>query len=462
MASTENTTNDFSKTGVDLFASSSENEEKTGNTTNNPRTFQVTYKHHHDTLSKGLFTDAHSDILLACDGESFKCHKVILCSVSKQFATVIGNLGSLNTSGSGQLPVIMINGMRPLILKNLIEFMYRGTVSILSENIDEFIKAGKEMKVHGLIKNMQEAPIDCSGLGQGNSLEHFLSAEIDETGGDAGLGGSGINNDGNCSSRTVTATSDISNCDEDDFKPNWRNPSPETSRHKIKPERPMVVEKAKKSKLKLKFLPTHSSTAKKASSFKEPYSRPGITRIRKTSSTYQVLQPLNIKMEGISMSEDFDDGVINSEEGQLENRGKSPVRLPNVGNDSYTGLRKIITSYFPPSDISQQDIDSQENAANNASLSVAPRKRLIPKTEPTERGKEVKKSKRSEVVIRKTKEERDEFEKLMQAAIKQVMESHNVVRSAKTHGVPASTLRGRLKKLGYCPPPKAPPKPQSE
>lgn len=50
---------------------------------------------------------------------------------------------------------------------------------------------------------------------------------------------------------------------------------------------------------------------------------------------------------------------------------------------------------------------------------------------------------------RPTKEEKEINEKKMAEAIKMAMETNNVVRSANTHGVATSTLRGRLKKAGW-------------
>jgi len=198
MASTENT----SQSKMEHFASSSENEEESS--CSNPKTFQVSYKLHQgliqDTFNKALFTGAYSDILLVCGEEQFKCHKLVLGSVSKQFETLFANLGC-----SSQ--VIMIYGIRPKILKGIIEFMYRGTVSISSEDIGDFIKAGEDMKIKGLIKNMQDDPPPSQTKERiATSVEDFLATEIDDA--------EGLINDGDSSSRTMTAASDLSICDE--------------------------------------------------------------------------------------------------------------------------------------------------------------------------------------------------------------------------------------------------------
>lgn len=65
-----------------------------------------------------------------------------------------------------------------------------------------------------------------------------------------------------------------------------------------------------------------------------------------------------------------------------------------------------------------------------------------------------KRSKRNHVPVKQSKEEKEINERKMEMAIKMAMETHNVVKSASQFGVATSTLRGRLKKLGYCPPPK--------
>lgn len=62
----------------------------------------------------------------------------------------------------------------------------------------------------------------------------------------------------------------------------------------------------------------------------------------------------------------------------------------------------------------------------------------------------------SSIPLRLTKEDKELYEEKMQLAIKMAQDTRNVVLSATTYEVATSTLRGRLKKLGYTSAPKAP------
>ena len=94
-----------------------------------------------DLLSKDcLFTDV---TLLSNEGEHIPAHRSLLASSSEFFKEIFGHSQRSNS-------VIYFYGIQHRILILLKEFIYFGLCKVSEEDLDTFLKLGKNMKVVGL------------------------------------------------------------------------------------------------------------------------------------------------------------------------------------------------------------------------------------------------------------------------------------------------------------------------
>ena len=96
-----------------------------------------------DLLSDQDFTD----VTLVCDDDKqIKAHKVILSSCSPLFRRILKN-------NPHQHPLIYLNGIRFDNLQSVIKFIYLGQTEVEQDDLELFMKAGKELKIKGLSGN---------------------------------------------------------------------------------------------------------------------------------------------------------------------------------------------------------------------------------------------------------------------------------------------------------------------
>lgn len=94
---------------------------------------------------RNLHKDKHfTDVTFVCDdGEQIPAHKVILSSCSKVFRNILTKVVHKNT-------LLYLNGIPHGILLKILDFVYLGRVEIASDDLDDFLKFGKNLKIEGL------------------------------------------------------------------------------------------------------------------------------------------------------------------------------------------------------------------------------------------------------------------------------------------------------------------------
>ena len=102
--------------------------------------------HQHNLLS--VFEDllnheAFVDVTLACDGLNLKAHKMVLSACSPYFQSMFYNTPDKH-------PVVFLKDVRYDEMKALLEFMYRGEVSVDQENLSSLLKVAEGLKIKGL------------------------------------------------------------------------------------------------------------------------------------------------------------------------------------------------------------------------------------------------------------------------------------------------------------------------
>ena len=102
--------------------------------------------HQHNLLS--VFEDllnheAFVDVTLACDGLNLKAHKMVLSACSPYFQSMFYNTPDKH-------PVVFLKDVRYEEMKALLEFMYRGEVSVDQEHLSSLLKVAESLKIKGL------------------------------------------------------------------------------------------------------------------------------------------------------------------------------------------------------------------------------------------------------------------------------------------------------------------------
>jgi len=116
-------------------------------TTQQPQQYCLRWNNHqHNLLS--VFEDllnheAFVDVTIACEGLNLKAHKMVLSACSPYFQSMFYNTPDKH-------PVVFLKDVRYDEMKALLEFMYRGEVSVDQENLSSLLKVAEGLKIKGL------------------------------------------------------------------------------------------------------------------------------------------------------------------------------------------------------------------------------------------------------------------------------------------------------------------------
>lgn len=98
------------------------------------------------------------DVTLAAGGRSFPAHKIVLCAASPFLLDLL-------KSTPCQHPVVMLAGIGANDLESLLEFVYRGEVSVEPSQLPSLLQAAHCLSIHGLTpptiltENGEEVPV---------------------------------------------------------------------------------------------------------------------------------------------------------------------------------------------------------------------------------------------------------------------------------------------------------------
>lgn len=121
--------------------------------------------HQHNLLSVFedlLHHEAFVDVTLACDGLQLKAHKMVLSACSPYFQSMLYGTPDRH-------PIVFLRDVRYHEMKALLEFMYRGEVSVDQDNLSSLLKVAEGLKIKGLAdvneqKNQQQQAAGLAGL----------------------------------------------------------------------------------------------------------------------------------------------------------------------------------------------------------------------------------------------------------------------------------------------------------
>lgn len=96
-------------------------------------------------LGEQFRNEYFTDVTLACEGGSFiKCHKMVLAACSSYFQCLFSELDCRH-------PVVVLKDVRYAEIQAILEYMYKGEVSITQEEVEPLLKVAEALKVKGLV-----------------------------------------------------------------------------------------------------------------------------------------------------------------------------------------------------------------------------------------------------------------------------------------------------------------------
>lgn len=103
---------------------------------------------HSDTFVRSfsvLYSDEnYTDVTVVAEKHFFKAHRLILSSASEFFDEIF------KSTPSGQHPIIFLKDTKAMDFRILLDFIYKGEVSIPTSLIQSLVKIGRELRVRGL------------------------------------------------------------------------------------------------------------------------------------------------------------------------------------------------------------------------------------------------------------------------------------------------------------------------
>ncbi|KAG0724961.1 Protein tramtrack, alpha isoform [Chionoecetes opilio] len=96
------------------------------------------------TLGHILASEQHSDVILCCQGEVWRLHKLVLCASSSHFEKLLAALPP------GNSPIVVLDGPHPQDVASLIHFIYHGEVNVDQENLASLLRTAESLKIKGL------------------------------------------------------------------------------------------------------------------------------------------------------------------------------------------------------------------------------------------------------------------------------------------------------------------------
>lgn len=96
-----------------------------------------------------LHAETFTDVTLAVENQLLKAHKMVLSACSPYFQ-------SLFVNHQEKHPIVILKDVPYADMKSLLDFMYRGEVSVDQERLTAFLKVAESLKIKGLTEVNEE------------------------------------------------------------------------------------------------------------------------------------------------------------------------------------------------------------------------------------------------------------------------------------------------------------------
>ncbi|XP_008478309.1 protein tramtrack, beta isoform-like, partial [Diaphorina citri] len=110
-----------------------------------------------------LHDESFVDVTLAVDGRYLKAHKIVLSACSPYFqALFVGH--------PDRHPIVILKDIPYVDMRSLLDFMYRGEVSVDQDRLTTFLKVAESLRIKELVSNVK-AERDTEGNSGGDQTE---------------------------------------------------------------------------------------------------------------------------------------------------------------------------------------------------------------------------------------------------------------------------------------------------
>ena len=90
-----------------------------------------------------FFQNTLTDITLACDGQKFSAHKLVLVTCSDYFRTILGDIPCHH-------PIVYMRGVTAKEMQALIDFMYTGQTDVPQKEVPTLLSTAEALQIKGL------------------------------------------------------------------------------------------------------------------------------------------------------------------------------------------------------------------------------------------------------------------------------------------------------------------------
>ncbi|ROT74155.1 putative protein tramtrack, beta isoform-like isoform X2 [Penaeus vannamei] len=112
-----------------------------------PQQFCLRWNNHQSNIisvfEQLLQSESFVDVTLAVEGMTLKAHKVVLSACSPYFQAVLA-------SHPDKHPIVILKDVRYTDMRDLLDFMYRGEVSVDQDNLSGFLRVAESLRIKGL------------------------------------------------------------------------------------------------------------------------------------------------------------------------------------------------------------------------------------------------------------------------------------------------------------------------
>ncbi|KAK2705261.1 hypothetical protein QYM36_017341 [Artemia franciscana] len=105
-------------------------------------------------LGKLLVSESLTDITLACEGKTLKCHRIVLSACSPYFQEI------LNSVNDDKHIIVYLKDVSYDELQSLVEYMYKGEVNIVQHKLPSLIKTAENLKIRGLCETEDSKTVE--------------------------------------------------------------------------------------------------------------------------------------------------------------------------------------------------------------------------------------------------------------------------------------------------------------
>ena len=92
-----------------------------------------------------IFEHFYDVTLVSDDQQQVSAHKVVLASSSEFFKNIL-------TSNKHDHPLLCLNGVKNVDLKNILDFLYNGEIQLYQDNLDNFLDIAQRFQIEGLLQ----------------------------------------------------------------------------------------------------------------------------------------------------------------------------------------------------------------------------------------------------------------------------------------------------------------------